>query len=298
MAYPLSPSDWSHVQSYLAVAETGSLSAAAAELGQSQPTIGRHIKALEEHLGVELFTRHARGLRLTQIGRDVLPSAEMMRSAMTQISLQSEAIADRAEGTVRLTCSMFVAHHILPPIIAKLRASFPQIDLVIQPSDSTENLLFREADIAVRMYRPDQVELVAKQVASMSMGVFAATDYLTRRGAPKSVEDFWHHDVVGYDQSTLILDTMHSLGIPAKATDFAVRCDNHPTYWQLVRAGCGIGFTPLAVGRKDPLVRELSLGVPLPALPIWLTAHQSVRKAPRVDAVWQILGQELAEAVR
>lgn len=294
MAIFLPTTDWSHVQSFLAVAETGSLSAAAEKLGQSQPTIGRHVKALEDDLGVELFHRHARGLSLTDIGAEIRPAAEAMRTAMATIALKAEAQSDTAEGTVRIASSDFVAHHVLPQMLADIRVEYPDIRLVVIPSDTSENLLFREADIAIRMYRPDQLELVTRHVADIELGTFAARSYLDRRGRPKSAAELLEHDLVGYDQSTLITDTMRDLGWPAGPDTFVVRCDHHPTYWEMVRAGCGIGFTQAKVGRDDPLVEELNLDLDLPSLPIWLTAHQTVRKAPRVDAIWRALDKRLS----
>lgn len=285
--------DWSYIQSFLAVAETGSLSAAAAKLGQSQPTIGRHIKALEDTLGVELFHRHARGLSLTDIGQDMHPMAETMRTAMATIALKAEAHSSTSTGIVRIASSDFMAHHVLPPILARMRQDHPAIHLVVIPSDSSENLLFRQADIAIRMFRPDQLELVTRHVADIEMGIFAASEYLERRGRPQKPEDLLNHDLVGYDQSTLITDAMHAMGWQGTPEHFALRCDHHPTYWEMVRAGGGIGFTQAHVGRDDPLVEELTLGLPIPSLPIWLTAHQTVRKAPRVDAIWRALDSHL-----
>ncbi len=294
MARDLPSMDWTHVQSFLAVAETGSLSAAAEKLWQSQPTIGRHVKALETELGVELFHRHARGLSLTDFGTDIRPAAEAMRAAMATISLKAEAQSETSEGTVRIASSDFVAHHILPPMLAEIRAEYPGIQLVIIPSDHSENLLFREADIAIRMYRPDQLELVTRHVADIELGTFASRRYLDRRGRPETTADLLKHDLVGYDQSTLITNTMRDLGWPAGPDTFVVRCDHHPTYWEMVRAGCGIGFTQAKVGRDDPLVEELHLDLDIPSLPIWLTAHQTVRKAPRVDAIWRALDARLS----
>ena len=295
MAAPPSFPDWSHVQSFLAVAETGSLSAAAVQLGQSQPTIGRHIKTLEDALGVELFHRHARGLSLTDIGQDMFPMAETMRQSMATIALSAEAHGGTSTGTVRIASSDFMAHHVLPQILAGIRQDHPSIQLVIIPSDSSENLLFREADIAIRMFRPNQLELVTRHVADIPIGTFAAHSYLDRRGRPKTAEDLLSHDLVGYDQSTLITDAMSALGWPGSPEVFAVRCDHHPVYWEMVRAGCGIGFTQAHIGRSDPDVEELHLGLDIPPLPIWLTAHQAVRKAPRVDAIWTALDRRLTQ---
>jgi DNA-binding transcriptional LysR family regulator len=281
--------DWSLVQSFLAVAELGSLSAAARSLGQSQPTLGRHIKTLETQLGVELFHRHAKGFSLTEMGQSIRPAAEAMRGAMSTISVLAEAEGGTLDGTVRIACSVFAAHFILPPIVTDIREKEPSISVVVQASDDSDNLLFREADIALRMYRPQQLDLKTLHVCDIPMGVFAAKRYLDRRGYPRHMADLFEHDLVGYDTATLILDEMARLGIPATAEDFPVRTDNQTAYWELVRAGAGIGFTQLHVGRADPDVVELAIGLDVPALPVWLTAQETVRKTPRVARVWELI---------
>ncbi|MEM6310693.1 MAG: LysR family transcriptional regulator [Pseudomonadota bacterium] len=290
--------DWSLIQSFLAVADSGSLTGAATALGQSQPTVGRHIKELEEQLEAELFLRHPRGLSLAPMGEDILPLARHMQSAMAKISVHAEAGSARVAGTVRIACSVFAAHHVLPPVIAQLREAEPEISLVLQPSDDSENLTFREADIAVRMYRPQQLDLVTRKIADIEMGTFAAKSYIQRRGAPTTLQDLFAHDVVGYDQSPLMVQAMRDMGHHITPEAFAVRTDNQSAYWELVRAGCGIGFTQAHLGRSDPLVQELALGIDIPPLPIWLTARQDVRRIPRVDRIWQLLLDLVPEVLR
>ena len=296
--YP-SELSWSLIQSFLAVANTGSLSKAAASLNQSQPTLGRHIRALEDELGVELFERHRRGLRLTEAGELVRPLAEEMRQTMTQLTLVAEAESDRVEGTVRIAASVFAAHHVLPAIISEIRRKEPRISLVLQPSDDSDNLTFREADLAVRMYRPTQLELVTRHLGDLKMGVFAAKSYAERRSLPETTDDFLNHDIVGYDQNTLIVDTMQAMGFKIGPNDFSVRCDSHTAYWELVKAGAGIGFTQAHLGRADPSVVEIHPpGIVMPSLPVWLTAHENVRRVPRVDRIWTLLAEELSTFLR
>ena len=290
--------DWSLIQSFLAVAESGSLSAGARVLGQSQPTLGRHIQVLEQELGAALFDRHARGLALSDTGQQLLPMARQMREAMNQITLTAAGRSQTLEGTVRITASVFASHHLLPPILAHIRAEEPAISLELAPSDSTENLLFREADIAVRMYRPEQLDIVTRHIGDLGMGIFAARSYLQRRGLPRGIEDFRNHDLVGFDRNDLIVRTMNAMGWTISRDDFAVRCDNQTTYWELVRAGCGIGFSQSGVGRADPDIEELDFGVEIPPLPVWLAAHQVMRQTPRIARVWDILAAGLARAIR
>lgn len=293
----LTADDWSLVQSFLAVAESGSLSAAARELGRSQPTLGRHIRALEDRLSLTLFDRHARGLSLSEDGARLLEPARRMRAAMAEIALAAAGQAKELRGAVRITASVFAAHHILPPILARIRQEEPAITLDLVPSDSSENLLFRAADIAVRMYRPTQDDIVTMKIGEIALAAFAAERYLERAGVPTRLEALFDHDLVGYDRETLMLDTMRSLGFDIAREDFAVRCDNQTVYWELVRAGCGIGFSQRSVGRADPLVRELPLEVPIQPLPVWLAAHQAMRHTPRIRRVWDLLANGLRSAL-
>ena len=291
-------SDWSLIQSFLAVAETGSLSAAAAQLGRSQPTMGRHIQTLEEQLGQRLFNRHPRGLHLSPEGEALLPMAQDIHARMHAIGLTAAGQSQDLKGTVRITASIFASHYILPQILADIRAALPQIELELVPSDASENLVFRAADIAVRMYRPTQLDIVTRHITDLPLGAFAAKRYLDRRGRPTDLESLWSHDLIGYDDDDLILRTMRAMGIHADRHHFAVRCDNQSAYWQLLRAGCGIGFSQCGVAHLDPEVEELDLDIHIPPLPVWLAAHASMRQTPRIRRVWDMLATGLEKAAK
>lgn len=286
--------DWRHVQSFLAVAETGSLSKAAQALGLSQPTLGRHIQAIETALGLSLFERHARGLHLSDSGETLLPHARAMRDALAALNVAVAGRDAMVEGTVRITASIFASHHILPPIMARMRQAEPLIRLELAPTDSSENLLFREADIAVRMYRPTQLDIVTRHVTDIALGTFAARAYLDRRGRPEHPHDLLNHDLVGYDRSDLILRAMNDMGLPVTRDHFTTRCDMQTTYWELVRAGCGIGFSQRAVALADPAVEEILPEMEVPSLPVWLAAPQAMRQTPRIRRIWDLLADALA----
>ncbi|MBL4768582.1 MAG: LysR family transcriptional regulator [Rhodobacteraceae bacterium] len=289
------PQDWSLIQSFLAVAETGSLSAAARALGRSQPTLGRQIQTLEQTLGAQLFDRHARGLKLSETGVDLLPLARQMHQTMNEIALTAAGQSQQLEGSVRLTASILTSHYILPTILASIREAEPAIQLDLIPSDTTENLLFREADIAIRMYRPTQLDIVTRHITDIEMGVFAAHSYLERKGRPQTAKDILNHDMVGYESNDLIVRTMRGMGWPITRESFAIRCDNQATYWELVRMGCGIGFSQAGIGRADPLVEELEFGIEIPGLPVWLAAHHAMRQTPRIRRVWDMLADGLSQ---
>lgn len=289
MKKQLTDVDWSLIQSFLAVANSGSLSAAARQLKASQPTLGRHIHALEQALNVELFHRQARGLELTDLGHDLHAHARQMADAMQAFSLAAAGAETKLKGDVRIATSVFMSHHAMPQIIAEIRAKEPDIQIDLVASDQSENLLFREADIAVRMYRPEQLDMVTRHLGDITLGMFATRDYLNRRGRPMTMDDLTRHDIVGYDTNDDIIRGMRDMGIPAKRDWFAVRCDNQASYWELIRAGCGLGFGQRNIARRDPELEEVMTGTPLPILPVWLTAHEAVRRTPRVARVWDML---------
>jgi len=292
----LSNLDWSLVQAFLAVADTGSLSAAAKQLSSSQPTLGRQVKAMEAQLGADLFHRHQKGLSLTETGAALVAPARTMRDAMQQIAMTAAGQQQTLKGTVRITASVVISAYHMPRIIADIREAEPEIEIELVPSDDTSNLLYREADIAVRMYRPTQLDLITQHLGDVPIAAYAARNYLQKRGMPTQAT-IMTHDFVGYDADTTILDEMRKGGIPVDRHFFQVRCDDTLIYWNLVRAGCGIGFSQSGIGNQDPLVQEIDFGFPLPQLPIWLTAHEVMRQTPRIRRVWDLLAEGLKPLV-
>ncbi|KNG93391.1 LysR family transcriptional regulator [Pseudaestuariivita atlantica] len=285
--------NWSLVQTFLAVAETGSLSAAARALGASQPTVGRQIRQIEEQTGLTLFQRQSRGLSLTPAGETLMKPARAMQVAMRDIALAAGGQSDRLEGTVRITASIFTALHHLPQIIARIREEAPGIAVELVPTDTSENLLFREADIAVRMYRTEQLDIITQHMGELQIGIFATRSYLDRVGMPETMDDLREMDLVGYDKNERIIRGMRDMGWPATRDWFATRCDMHPVYWELVRAGCGVGFAQVDVGQRDPEMVHLFPDIPIAGLPVWLAAHEGMRRTPRIRLVWDMLAEGL-----
>ncbi|MCR8548272.1 LysR family transcriptional regulator [Salipiger sp. P9] len=286
--------DWSLVRTYLGVAETGSLSEAARRLGLSQPTVGRQIRQMEAVLDVTLFQRQPRGLTLTETGAALLPHARAIRDSMQALNLAAAGRSERLAGTVRITASVMSAHFHLPPILARIRAREPEIAIDLVPTDQTENLLYREADIAVRMYLPDQLDIVMKHLGDLDMGIYAARSYLDRVGRPETLEALWRRDMVGLDRSDVMIRAMREMGVPATRDWFATRCDDFVTSYQLVRAGCGAGVLQCNLADRDAGLERLFPELPLPALPVYLAAHEAMRHTPRIRRVWDLLEQGLA----
>lgn len=286
--------DWSLVQAFLAVAETGSLSAAARALGSSQPTLGRQVRAIEAALGADLFQRHAKGLELTETGRAMLPSAQAMREAAARMELVAAGQDQTLAGSVRITASVVMSHFVLPPVLVNLRHEVPGIEIDLVASDNSKNLLFREADIAVRMYRPAQLDMVTRHVADIRLGLFAARSYLDRVGRPETQEALLALDWVGYDRDETMIRGMRQAGWQIGRGFFRLRTDDQAAHWQLVRAGGGVGVTHLSIGASDPMVEQVAPDLVLPTLPVWLTSHEALRRVPRVARVWEALAEALS----
>jgi DNA-binding transcriptional LysR family regulator len=294
---PNTSPDWTLLQSFAAVARHGSLSAAARALGHSQPTIGRHIKSLETSLGMELFTRQSRGFALTGSGASLLQYAEEMADAAARFSLVAGGQSGDLSGTVRITASAVVSFYLLPPILAELRQAFPEISIDLVPSNISENLLFRDADIAIRMFRPTQPDLITRHIADLPMSLYGARCYFAHWPLPETIAEFMALDFVGYDRDTLILHTMNGMGLPVDRDFFTTRCDDQLAYWQLIRAGCGVGASMDIIAADDPEMLRLELPLTLPALPMWLTAPQALHTAPRIRVVWDHLARALTARV-
>ena len=288
--------EWTLVQAFVAVADHGSLSGGAKALKSSQPTMSRHIAELERQLGVHLFDRTGRGLELTPAGTDLLAHAHAMQEAAGRFSLTAGGKAEAIAGPVRITASEIVSSFVMPDVLVALRRAEPEIDIELVPSDRTENLLQREADIAVRMYRPTQADVITRRVGDLKLGAFASDAYLAKRGMPQSFEGIAAHDVIGYDKSDQMIDGFKQAGYPVERDFFSFRCDDQVVCWQMVLAGYGIGFNQLNIGMDTPGITRLLPEIPLPALPVWLTAHAELKTSRRVRRVYDFLAGALAKA--
>lgn len=277
--------DWSLLQSFAAVAQHGSLTAAAQATGATQPTLSRHISVLEQQLGTRLFERSKTGVTLTDPGFRLVEHARDMADAAHKLTMAHEGQNDGLTGTVRITASQIMATYILPDLVTTLHVKHPEIAFEIVASDETNNLSRREADIAVRMYRPTQNDVVAQHVGDMLIGAYATPAYIQRNGGLDEPQDLLHHSLVGYDRSTQIVDGLRERGIEATRDHFKFRSDDQVVCWQMVRAGFGVGFNQIAIGDADTTVVNLIPSQNVASIPVWLTAHPEVRNTARIRKV-------------
>lgn len=285
--------DWQLIQIFLKVAEAGSLSQASSQLNMSQPTVGRYIADLEAQTGMSLFHRKRTGMELSAAGLELVDYARAMAKHAEQFNLKVAGANQTLSGTVRLTASQVVATYLLPSLLAEFHQQEPEIQLEIVASNSVENLLARDADIAIRMFQPTQQELIACKVNELSMGVYASTSYLACYGVPKTLNELLQYRLLGYDRDDAILKGISMFGFKAERELFAVRTDDQVAYWEYVKAGLGIGFGANFIAQQTPTLQRLFPDLPIPALEVWLTAHQELRMNRRIRRVMDFLTERV-----
>ena len=299
MNEPNSPTafDWTLVRSFLAVLDAGSLSGAARQLGGSQPTIGRHVAQLERQLGTTLFERGGRGLVPTAAAQSIADQARSMDDSAQTIARKVTGLGRDMQGSVRVSASQVVAVHLLPGLLGALRRQMPGVTVDIVASNRMSNLLRREADIAIRMARPQQASLLARRIGRVDIGIYASAEYLSRRPSPRTAQDLLRHELIGFDQDEQIIRGLQGVGVAVTRESFQVRSDDHLVHWQCLLAGLGIGFAATWLAEREPGLRRLLPDLPIPALPVWLAVHREIRSSVRVRAVFDFLAAAVAQAL-
>ena len=280
--------DWNLLRHFLAVAQTGSLSAAARRLGVSQPTVGRKIGELETDLDVVLFKRGARGFRLTEAGQSILESASRMEGEALAVERRISGHGTELAGAVRVSASEGIGAIWLTERLASLRATHPALAIEIVLDNQPVDLARREADVAVRLFRPKQRDLVARKVGKLAFGLYASPEYVAQRGAPKRLVDLASHDLI--------------LGIDGPVPPFArwfvaaaagarvvFRTNSLLAQLEAAKRGWGITVQSCAVvSVAGGLVRVLP-DAPIPSNDVWIVLHGDMRRSPRVRAVYQAI---------
>ena len=285
--------DWNLYRSFLAVMREGSLSGAARSLGLTQPSIGRHIDALEGVLGVALFTRAPDGLRPTSMARELLPYADAMASTAQLAARVATGEEQEERGTVRVTASQIIGGEVLPWILAQFFDQHPNISVELVLNNENDDVLKREADIAVRMVRPTQQSLVAKRLGRVDVGMFAHQRYVKAKGLPRSLLELRNHVLIGPDQDLATKKLMEQRGLAFSSEMFTLRTDNDLAQLAALRAGLGIGGCQWGLARRDSnliavLPKDLYFNMDM-----WLVTHAGLRKNQRVMALYKYLGVEL-----
>ena len=241
-----------------------------------------------------LFERTLTGLKPTETALKLYEPVANAERALAEAAIVAEGTTGDLSGTVRITSSTVTSHYVLPPILADIRREFPAIAIELVPSDSVENLLLRESDIAVRMFRPTQLELVARKLGEIPVVACAHESYLARRGTPLAPDELAEHDLIGFDRSDLIITRRESHGLrartrrlrrPHRQPDRDVGADegrarasaSRRKGWSRKRPACGCIL---------PMLRP-------PPLEVWLTTHRELFTSRRIRAIYDRLAEGL-----
>ncbi len=286
--------NWEWYRSFVGVLERGSLSGAARELGLTQPTVGRHIDSLESALQLKLFTRSFDGFSPTDAALELRPYAASLAATAAALRRVASSQGDGVRGTVRITSSEIISIEVLPPMLAALRQEHPGLVIELVPSNRAEDLLRREADIAVRTFAPTQDALVARRIGGLEVGLFAHRHYLATHGTPRTLAELADHALVGYDTETSYLRKLRDQ-YPFFARDgLAFRADSDLAQLAAIRAGWGIGFCQARLAARDAsLVRVLKSGFSF-MLDTWIAMHTDLRDSPRCATTFAALAGGMA----
>ena len=284
--------DWQWYRSFLAVLDHGSLSAAARALNLTQPTLGRHIDALEASLGLKLFTRSFDGFAPTDAALALRPYAAGLKDTAAALLRAASSQGQGVRGTVRITASEVVGVEVLPPVLASLRQSHPELVVELVVSNEVGDLLRREADIAVRMVQPTQGALIARWVGSIELGMHGRADYLARCGTPRSMDELLRHSLIGFDREDARIRRMTADLGPFDRSIFAFRADSDLAQLAAIRAGFGLGVCQVGLARRDGLVRVLPRLFSF-RLDTWVAMHADLRDSPRCAVTFAALVEGL-----
>lgn len=290
----MSDLDWNQLRAFYTTAVAGSLSAAAREIGLTQPTLSRQIAALEDSLKVTLFERIGKRLILTETGHKLMEHARVMGDAAATTRLSASAQATTVEGPVSISATDGYAAWLLPDMIARIRETAPQITVTIISSNKLSDLRRREADIALRHLRPVEPELIGRLARSSATGLYASRGWVERHGMPRTPADVVPH-LIGFDDTEAFTAHLRSLGVPVETSDIRLISGNSVVVWEMVRRNLGVCMMLEEIASRSPDMVRVLPDLPPFEVPLWLVTHRELRTSPRIRLVFDILIDELAK---
>ena len=275
--------DWDDVRFFLAVAKTGSFSAAATQLNTKQTTVGRRIQALERRLGAKLFDRHRHGMEVTPAARGVLMQAESMMSNAASIERHLAGLDREMSGIVRVAATEGIAAGWLVPRLTELRRSHPDIVVQVISGDQILDLATRQADLAIRFVRPSSNQLVAAKVGQFATSIFAAPDYVEQFGMPQNLQEARDHHIVDHT-------VLHNLAVMRpwsevveQSPNVVLRTNSSYSAIEAVRVGYGISVFPDYAMKSSKIIpAPIDLNI---MRDIWLVSHEETNKGARIRTV-------------
>lgn len=286
--------DWNLIRAFHATVAAGSLSAAARDLGLTQPTLSRQVSALETELGVVLFDRVGRALVLTEVGRKLFELTIAMADTAAAVALTAKGLEQDIGGTVSISATDSMAQYVLPEIVERIRVEAPQITLVVVVTNETSDLHRREADIAIRHAKPVRAGLVGQHIRDSEAHFYASEDWVARNGMPGELSELSAAALIGFGDLDRYAEHLRGLGARVTAEDFRLASDSSVMVWDMVRRGLGVAPMLCDIADKTPGMVRLFPDAPQIRAPIWIVTHEQLQNSPRIRIVQGILAEMLS----
>ena len=296
LSTPREPLRWDDVRLFLALCRARTVGEAGRVLGVDSSTVSRRLTALEEALAATLFDRSHEGITATKAAEDLRPVAEEMEEVMLRFAHAADGLEREVSGVVRIACPPDVADVVVAPLLRKLLAAHPALRVEIAPGEALTDLTRREADVALRIVRPTQGDLVVTKLTTVRWIVVAAPQLAKELGTLRAWSDApW----VGWGERLSQIGPARWLATHAKTVDPVVRSDSLMVQIAVVNAGVGVTLVPEPSAKHYGLVPvKLAPGLRAdadewPTNELFLVTHRALRNVPRVRAVWDLLLQPL-----
>jgi DNA-binding transcriptional LysR family regulator len=279
--------DWDKLRIFHTAAESGSFTHAAEKLGMSQSAVSRQISALEDDLGLKLFIRHARGLVLTEVGEQLFRTAHRMHWELQQVETQMSESQDVPTGPLVVTTTVGIGSTWLSSRIYEFLNLYPAIQIEIKLNDAELDLAMREADVAIRLHRPNQSEMIQRKLFTVHNHFYASHAYLQERGEPQTVDELDRHRIISFGEPVpSFLGDINYLERLGRAEGSGrrpvLRVNAIYGMMQACRAGIGIAMLPDYVTEAEALLRRVLPGHELPAYEAYFVYPPALKNSKRV----------------
>ena len=285
--------DWNLLRSFLAIYETGTLTQAAHRLGSTQPNMGRHLRELEASIGETLFVRRPGKLQANERADALFQAVQPMLAAIRDAERVFTGAEGEIIGVVRVAVSEVFGYHVVPRLLAPLLHEQPELEIELSVSNRSDNLLRRDADIAVRFFRPQQDDIIARKLGTVEMGLFAHEDFIANFGEPVDFKIPKRGFVAGFDRDSFPLARSLHGAAPVAPLRFRFRCDSALARQAMVECGGGIAMLQVDLAAKCPGLRRVLADRVRLVDEVWLCAHEELRRSRRMRYVWDHLGESL-----
>jgi len=279
--------DWDKLRIFHTAAESGSFTHAAEKLGMSQSAVSRQISALEEDLSLKLFIRHARGLVLTEVGEQLFRTAHRMHWELQQVETQMSESQDVPTGPLLVTTTVGLGSTWLSSRIHEFLLLYPDIQIEIKLNDAELDLAMREADVAIRLHRPNQSEMIQRKLFTVHNHFYASKEYLAAHGLPQSVDELDNHRIITFGEPVPSylgdINYLERLGRPdSSPRRSSMKVNAIYGEMQAAVAGIGIAMLPDYVTEGQDKLQRVLTGIELPAYEAYFVYPPALKNSKRV----------------